>query len=575
MKGWSLACPDWGERLRAGKSIIPDLPLNKVAADRAVAVFNRLRLADVPGNPTLEEAAGDWFRDVVRVAFGSWDASAQERYVQEIFALVGKKNSKTSYSAGLGLTWLLLNERPNAVGIIVAPTQDIADIAFTQAEGMVLLDPGLRGKRLRVQNHLRKITNLRTGAALEIFTFDPSILTGQKPAFWLLDELHVIAKNAKAASALGQLRGGMISQPEALGVIITTQSDSPPTGIFKIELAKARGIRDGRNLVTRTLPVLYEFPPEIARDPTAWRDPANWPMVVPNNGRSITIGRLEKSFADAEEAGPEEIRRWASQHLNIEIGVGLLTDHWPGTRHWEKNGDPTLTLAEILDRSDLVTIGIDGGGLYDLLGLSVLGRDRQVEMRGEKPVTRWLHWGHAWLHRGQLDVRKQEVPKFLELEALGELTLVDELATAYSELVAIVAEINELGILAKVGLDPWGVKLIVDALRGHGITEEGDQVQGVGQGFKLNGDIKSVESKLDSGLLTHCAQPLMSWAIGNARQTIVGNNAMITKQASGTGKIDPLMALFDSAVVMLRAPEIDGPSVYNNETARPDGFLVV
>lgn len=532
-------------------------------------MFDRLRLPDVQGNPTLAEAAGDWFRDIVRVAFGSWDARTQERMVQEVFALVGKKNSKTSYSAAFGIVWLLLNLRPNAVGIIVAPTQDISDISYSQAEGMVLLDPGLRNKRIRVQNHLRKLTNVRTGATLEIFTFDPAILTGQKPAFWLLDELHVIARSAKAASALGQLRGGMISQPEAFGLIITTQSDAPPTGIFKTELAKARAIRDGRNVVTRTLPVLYEFPPEIARDPLQWRDTRNWRMVVPNNGRSITVDRLVKSFADAEESGQEEIARWASQHLNIEIGLGLLTDHWPGARHWEKNGDPEITLAEILVRCDLVTVGVDGGGLDDILGFGVLGRDKEALWRTDKSgetrrVHRWLFWGHGWLHRDVLELRKQDAPKFLELEALGELGIVDDLSEAYSELAAIVREINEAGLLAKVGLDPVGVKLIVDEMAKDGITQEGGQVEGVSQGYKLQGTIKSVESKLDSGLLVHGAQPLMSWCVGNAKIKVMGNSIMVTKQASGTAKIDPLMALFDAAALMLAAPDANA-SVYTAE----------
>ena len=575
LSNWSLACPDWKDRLRDGRSILPDLPLDGAAAEKAVAVFDRLRLPDVPGYPALKDAAGEWFRDIVRAMFGSWDPVAQQRHVQELFALVGKKNAKTSYSAALGLTWLLLNERPNAKGLIVAPTQDIADIAYNHAEGMVRLDPGLYGRRLKVQNHLRKITHLRTGATLEIYTFDPTILTGQITNFWLLDELHVIARNAKAASSLGQLRGGMIAQPEAMGLIITTQSDAPPQGIFRIELAKARAIRDGRNTVTRTLPMLFEFPPEIARDPVQWRDPKHWPMVVPNAGRSITIERLASSFADAEQSGAEEVARWASQHLNIEIGVGLLTDHWPGARAWEKNGDPNLTIESLVERSDLITVGIDGGGLDDLLGLAIVGRSRDAEQRNDNLVYRWFVWAHAWAHRSVLELRKQDAPKFLDLEAAGDLTLVEDLAVAYAELADRVAEIAEAGTLAKVGLDPVGVKLIVDELGRRGLTQDAGLVEGVSQGFKLQGTIKSVESKLDSGLITHAAQPLMAWACGNARIKVMGNSIMVTKQASGTAKIDPLMALFDAADRMLAENENSGPSVYNIEADRPGGFMVL
>jgi phage terminase large subunit-like protein len=527
--------------------LVPYLPLDTQAAQRAVAAYNRLRLPDVPGNPTLGEAGGEWFRDVVRAVFGSWDPAARLRYIQEVFVLVGKKNSKTTNAAALGLVWLLLNERPNAAGAVLAPTQDISEVAYSQAEGMVFLDAGLRNKRIRTQNHLRKLTNTRTGATLEIFTFDPAIVTGQKFAFWLLDEIHVLSRMSKAASALGQLRGGMISIPEAVGVIITTQSDTPPSGIFKTELNKARGIRDGDNTVTRMLPVLYEFPDDIARDPVKWRDVRNWPMVVPNNGLSITVDRLAAEFATAEQSGPEEIIRWASQHLNIEIGVGLKTDHWPGARNWQKNADASLSLDGLIARSDLITIGVDGGGLDDMLGLAVLGRERDT--------GRWLHWGHAWLHVDVLELRKSEAPKFMELRQVGDLTIVERMSDAFAEVADIIEQVHETGLLEKTGFDPFGVKLILDELARRGITQEAGQVEGVSQGYKLQGTIKSVEDKLCDGDLVHGDQPLMNWCVGNCLVKVTGNSIMVTKQASGTGKIDPVMALFDAAFLMLKCWE--------------------
>jgi phage terminase large subunit-like protein len=34
--------------------------------------------------------------------------------------------------------------------------------------------------------------------------------------------------------------------------------------------------------------------------------------------------------------GDEEVQRWASQHLNIEIGLGLKSDRWRGADYWEQ-----------------------------------------------------------------------------------------------------------------------------------------------------------------------------------------------------------------------------------------------
>src|SRR4051812_10321019 len=89
---WDLACPDWTDRIKDGRSLVPTLPLIQREADRAVAIFSALRLPDVTGRPALETASGPWQRDIVAALFGSWDG--KQRHVREIFALVPKKNAK-------------------------------------------------------------------------------------------------------------------------------------------------------------------------------------------------------------------------------------------------------------------------------------------------------------------------------------------------------------------------------------------------------------------------------------------------------------------------------------------------
>jgi hypothetical protein len=71
---------------------------------------------------------------------------------------------------------------------ILAPTIDVADLAFQQALGMVEADPVLRAK-FHIQGHLKKLTYRPTGAFLRIKSFDPRVVTGSKPAGVLLDKL--------------------------------------------------------------------------------------------------------------------------------------------------------------------------------------------------------------------------------------------------------------------------------------------------------------------------------------------------------------------------------------------------
>ena len=334
---------------------------------------------------------------------------------------------------------------------------------------------------------------------------------------------------------------------------ITTQSEEAPSGVFRAELMKARAIRDGRQQGAM-LPVLYEFPESIQRDRAAWRDPANWRMVTPNHGRSITVERLVEEFQTAELTGEEELRAWCSQHLNIEIGLALRSDRWRGADYWERRGGEVESLDDLLARCDVATVGIDGGGLDDLLGLAVLGRERGTR--------RWLHWGRAWVARSVLELRKDIAPRLLDFENDGTLVLVED---GSGEDVAGVADVVErvaaAGLLpAKhgIGVDPAGIADIVDELatRGFVATEDGNGcVVGVQQGWRLSNMVKTCERRIAAGDLVHEGSALMAWVIGNAKVEPRGNALSITKQASGTAKIDPLIALLAAASLMALNPQ--------------------
>lgn len=549
---WDLSCPDWQERLRDGRPPFRTLPLTP-HGDRAVAVYDRLRLSDVPGTPVLADASGDWFREIVRAMFGGYDPATRERFIRELFALVPKKNSKTTYGAlGLMLTALLLNERPRAPFLMTAPVQDVAEMAFSAVAGAIALDPVLEAK-LHVRDHLKTIVHRETKAELEIVTFDPGVVTGRKVCGLLIDEVHVLGKVARASKALLQLRGGMQPFPEAFLAMITTQSDEAPAGVFRDELLKARAIRDGRRAGVM-LPVLYEFPQEMQTDRSKpWRDPANWAMVTPNLGRSIELKRLVEECADEEAKGEAALRTWASQHLNIEIGLALHSDAWAGAEFWEQAAEASLVeLYDLLARCDVATAGIDGGGLDDLLGLCILGRDRET---GE-----WLAWFRAWAHPSVLERRKSEAARFHDFATDGDLVLVERIGEDVEQLADILARVKGAGLLDRsdatrrgaVGVDPVGIGAVVDALLDRGFDLE--QIVAVSQGWRLAGAIKTAERKLAEGAMKHAGRPLMAWCVGNAKVEPRANSVLITKQASGTAKIDPLMAMFNAVHLMALIP---------------------
>lgn len=546
------ACLDWQVRMAAGAPLVPDLPLNEAEAGRALRIFNRLRLPDVIGQPTLAEATGPWFSRIVEALFGSYDPDSNRRAIQEVFLLVPKKNGKSTNAAAVMVTAAIINRRPNAELLLIAPTKEIADISFRQAAGMIKADPEL-AKLFHPQRHIRTITHRISGAVIQIKAADTDAITGVKATFILIDETHVFANKAHAADVFVELRGALAARPDGFLFQISTQSKAPPAGVFARELRRARDVRDGL-VKLPLLAVIYEMPPDILAA-KGWRDPSTFRLVNPNMGRSVDTDFLLREMATAERDGPEQLALFASQHLNVEIGMGLRSDRWAGADYWQDAGDQTLTLDALLVRSEVAVVGIDGGGLDDLLGLAVLGRCRETRA--------WLHWGRAWAHPVVLKRRQSEAPKLRDFAVAGDLRLVDRMGDDIAEVVEIVCAVRDAGLLPErhgIGLDPAGIGAILDALTEAGIT--GEHVAAVSQGWRLGGAIKTAERKLAEGAFVHAGQALMAWSVGNAKVEPKGNSILITKQASGTAKIDPLMALFNAVHLMSLQPAASGRSFW-------------
>jgi phage terminase large subunit-like protein len=565
---WDTSCLDWEQRILAGRSLVPDLPLFAQERDRALRVFNRLRLYDVIGKPRAEEAAADWYRDIVAALFGSFDVATNRRMIQELFLLIPKKNGKTTYAATTMLTAVIVNERPAAEFILVAPTINIAARAYRAAKGAIKADEAL-DKIFHCQDHIQTITHRRNDATLSIKAADTDTITGSLATGTLIDETHVFSKKSRAAEIFLEIRGALAARDDGFLIQITTQSKEPPSGVFKSELELARNIRDGKiQLDPARLAILYELPKALT-DKGGWKAQRLWPLVNPNLGRSVNLNFLQNELATAQADSnrDEKLALLASQHFNVEIGLAMHADRWIGADYWEAAELPEpLTLEELIDRCEVCVVGIDGGGLDDLFGLTVIGR--------ETGTGTWLWWSHAWAQDDVLRLRPENTQQLQDLAAAGELTFCTDPMQDVEEVVAVVVKIRDAGKLPAVGgvgLDPVEISATVDALADADIVSDEGQVVAIPQGYKLSAAVWGASRKLKDGTLKVARQALMRWCVGNAKVEPRGNAVLVTKQAAGKAKIDPLCAGFNAFELMSRRPQAARSSVYETRGVRVIG----
>jgi phage terminase large subunit-like protein len=590
---WSTSCPDWESRIVEGRSLIPFDPLFPAEANAALDIFKSLRIVDAPGSPTMGEVCRDWVLTFVAAIFGAYDAETGRRLIQYYLLLISKKNSKSTLAAGIMIAALLRNWRESGEFYILAPTKEIADNSYIPACDMVWADPIL--KDLLKPSAGRVIEHRRTGAILKVVAADNETVSGKKTIGLLIDELWLFGKRAGAANMLLEAMGGLASRPEGFVVSLSTQSDAPPAGVFKTTLEEFRDVRDGKIDAPNKLAVLYEFPKRLLKD-EQYLQRKYWPITNPNLGASVDERYLIDQLATAQRAGRAEVVGFLAKHLNVQIGQNLRSDGWAGQTVWSRGAESGFSsqawLDHILAVCEVVTVGIDGGGLDDLLGVSVIGRERGT--------NRWLGWSHALLSTVGAWRRKANAEDYLRFKKAGELTIfrfghVDEIEVDDDPLMAklfadvlsanpdpnelppdiayivnLVIRVRDLGLLAQVGVDAAGIGSIVDALARIGVTQDAETLDAVRQGIALMGAIKTIERKLADASFRHGAQELLGWCVGNLIIVPTATAMRVGRDEAGFGKVDPLMALFNAAHLMSLNPESTG-SVYTAER----GLLVL
>lgn len=550
MPQWSTACRDWERKIVERKSLIPFSPLFPSEAEHALAVFKSLKVVDLPGQPTFGEVCDQWVFDFVAAIFGANDPDTGSQLIREFFLLISKKNAKSTIAAGIMLTALIINWRNNEELLILAPTIEVAQNSFKPAAAMVRADPELEDL-LHVQDHYRTITHRVTKAVLKVVAADTDTVSGKKAGRILIDELWVFGKRSNADAMLREATGGLVSRPEGFVIYLSTQSDHPPAGVFKAKLDYARRVRDGEIEDRKFLPVIYEFPKAMI-EANGYENPENFYVTNPNLDRSVSREWIEDELRKELSGDRTTLATFLSKHLNVEIGTNLRANRWPGADFWDRQASADIgttieDLPAFYDACEVIAPGIDGGGLDDLFGLSLVGRHKQTKD--------WLVWSHAWCHVGVLDRRKSIVSRLRDFEKAGEITIVDDELEDISSIVEIIKEISDRGLLACVAVDPAGLGEMIESLAEIGITQEDGLLMGAPQGYAMMNALKTSERKLANGTMKHGGSGLMSWCAGNLKIEPTATAIRATKQNAGDAKIDPMMAMFNAVTVMVRNPE--------------------
>jgi phage terminase large subunit-like protein len=262
-----------------------------------------------------------------------------------------------------------------------------------------------------------------------------------------------------------------------------------------------------------------------------------------------------------------------AKHLNVEIGLKLSRDRWRGADMWEAAADPEACgdLEGLLASCEVCVAGVDGGGLDDLLGLCIAGRERGTQ--------RWLYWFRAWAWPEVLELRKSEESTLRGFAKDGDLILLGRTAARRWTTSTIrrgrrrrtrtFARSSSCWRGSRKRAVPGEERDRARSPRGRGAGRRargggvrrrasGGEAVAIGQGFRLSSAVWSMERKLKHRMLAHSGAPMMGWCVSNAKAEQRGNAVLITKQTAGRAKIDPLIAGFNATKLLEGNPVAKG-----------------
>lgn len=546
---WTTAMPDWERRIVAGESIIPVAPLYPDMANKAEQFFSRLVLRDVIGMPSIGDVTRLWVYQFAAAIFGSQNPDTFRREINDFFLLISKKNSKSTIAAAIMLTALYLDGqsgvRESSEYLILAPTKEVADNSFIPAKDMIRSDPEL-STMFNVSPHTRTITDVLTGSTLKVVAADDRTVGGKKATGVLIDELHLFGSMAGADAMISEATGGLLSRIDGFVIKLSTQSTEPPAGVFKSELELARQVRDGEIDIPNYMPVLYEFPQEMI-DSGAYKESKNFYVTNPNLGASVDEQQLLTKLGQATAKGEVALKEFFAKHLNIEVGLNLRADRWPGADFWLPQKSK-LYFDDLMNDSEVVVMGADGGGLDDLLGEFAIGRHKKTQD--------WLLWGHAYCDPIVLERRKDIADRLLDFEQAGDLTFVEGANRDCQYFAETVKTLLDADLLHGIGFDPLMVGGLVtaveDAVQDEDLCNEICLKVHLANQVALGANV--LAKRLRYNAAWHGGQALIDWCVSNTKVIAKEKSFVVTKQVAGSAKIDPVIAMFNAAFLMSTNP---------------------
>lgn len=538
-----MTSPSWIE----DGSPIPD-PLGY--GERAVTFLRNLRhpKSTLPGRAFQLDP---WMERVILRIYGprhlADDPENQikrgDRIVTSVFAMLPRGNRKTSLGAALTLLHTIGPERrPLGQVICAAADQKQARIALDEATNILRADRRLE-RRVKIEAHKNRITNLHGGAWIEAISADGATQHGRTPDFALMDELHAW----KGRDLWEALVTGLAKVPASLRATITTAGRGTDGVAFE-QYEYARRVATGEIDDPACLPIIFEAPKDAD-----WRDEAVWRAVNPGLRYGYpALGGLRQLAREAESRPAD---RASFRQLHLNIWTEGAADPFCDMAVYDEGKAPLDLLAL---RADPCWLAVDLSTNHDLTVIVAAWRD------GEGYAV------HPWFFCPAENLRERQDRTGKPYVEWAEQGLITATAGNVIDFRAVEQKVRDLAAefnVVQIAFDPFLARNSLNTL-----ADEGLPVIEFRQGaLTMMPAIKELDRAITGRRFQHGAHPVLRMCFENA-EVEMSSLGRVTRLVKGKRKLSIDGAVASAMAVACASTGESGLSPYSDPDFDPKTF---
>lgn len=468
----------------------------------------------------------DWQYQVLWDVYGTVKKDGRRQY-RYAYLEIPKKNGKTSFAAGVGLTHLTC-DGPGGQIYCCAADRAQAELVYKAACGMREQSPELKAL-LKLTDSKKEIRNILTGSTMKVLSAEAYTKHGLNPTVVIFDELH-----AQPNRDLWDVMtfGAGAARKEPLWWVITTAGDDPDRHSIGWEIHEyAQAILSGEKEDPNWYVKIYNAPEEadIFAEET-------WYQANPSLGKTIDIEvvRQEAMYAKNTEAG-EKLFRW----LRLNQWVSLKQIGWLPLTLWDSTVG-AWNNADLCGKK--CYIGLDLASTTDLTAAAVL-------FPPQEGLEEWRCIFEAWIPIDKMKerIQRDRVPYDRWVKD-GFLHATPGNAVDYEFVQARIEALTKQYEVKFLCTDPWNSRMLTQNLAKSGIEclEVAQTLAGMSPGMK------EVERLARTGQFSHEKHPVARWCWGNVNIVIDGNENIKPMKNKSRDRIDIIVALINAMAIAIR-----------------------